>query len=297
MDLKKKFASFLFDVINIFLMLILIAITLYPFLHVINCSFSTSAHVINQKGIMFWPKGFNLKAYKFALYHPILGLSYLNTIYYALMGTLIGLIIMSLAAYAFTKNQFLGKKYFLFLIIFTMFFGGGLIPTYLNIKNLGLIDTRLVMFLPTCISTWSIMILRTGFQQIPISLAESAYLDGANDFTILFKIVLPLSKAVLAVVSLFSIIGYWNSWFSALIYLKDRNKYPLQIVLREILLIGEMADIETQITDVTLSTERAALQQTIKYSTMVLTIGPIIVVYPLLQKHFVKGVMIGSLKG
>jgi putative aldouronate transport system permease protein len=178
-----------------------------------------------------------------------------------------------------------------------MFFGGGLIPTYLNIKNLGLIDKRLVMFLPTCVSTWSIIIMRTGFSQLPESLSESAYLDGANDFAILFKIILPLSKAVIAVIALFSIVGYWNSWFNALIYLKDRKKYPLQMILREILIIGEMADLETTIAEEVFASDRASLSQVIKYAIMVLTTGPIIVAYPFLQKYFVKGVMIGSLKG
>jgi putative aldouronate transport system permease protein len=297
MKLKRTFSDLVFDIINVVLMFFLIIITLYPFLHVIFCSFSTSAHVMSHKGIMLWPKGFNIEAYRFAISHPMLGLSYLNTIYYAVAGTLLGLTIMSFAAYAFAKPQFPGKRFFLFIIVFTMFFGGGLIPTYLNIKNFGLMDTRLVMFLPSCISTWSIIIMRTGFQQLPVSLSESAYLDGANDFIILFRIILPLSKATLAVVSLFSIVGYWNSWFSALIYLKDRNKYPLQMILREILIIGEMADLEAEIADKYSSTKRAAMQEVIKYATMVLTTGPIIIAYPFLQKHFVKGVMIGSLKG
>lgn len=178
-----------------------------------------------------------------------------------------------------------------------MFFGGGLIPSYLNIKNLGLLNTRLVMFLPSCIGTWSIIMMRTNFQEIPISLIESAYLDGANDFTILFRIVLPLSKAILAVITLFSVVGYWNSWFSALIYLEDRAKYPLQMILREIIIIGELSDLESQLADEILSHRRASMQEVIKYATMVLTIGPIIAVYPFLQKYFMEGIMVGSIKG
>ncbi len=296
MKLKRTFSDLIFDTINEILMFFLIIITLYPFLHVVFCSFSSSAYVIGNKGIMLWPKGFNLEAYRFAISHPMLGISYINTIFYAATGTLLGILIMSFAAYSFSKHKFPGKKFFLFIIVFTMFFSGGLVPTYLNIKNLGLMDTRLVMFLPSCISTWSIIIMRTGFQQLPVSLSESAYLDGANDFIILFRIILPLSKAILAVVSLFSIVGYWNSWFSALIYLKDRNKYPLQMILREILIIGEMADIEMQLSEEIASDKRAAMQEVIKYATMVLTTGPIIAVYPFLQKYFVKGVIIGSLK-
>jgi len=285
-----------FDRINELIMIILIIVTLCPFLHVISASFSSSDEVLRSRSLILWPKGFNVQAYRYALAHPILKISYLNTIYYAVAGTLLGLFIESLAAYAFAKQKFLGKKVFLFMIIFTMFFGGGMIPTYLNIKNLGLIDKRIVMYLPFCVSTWSIIILRTGFKQVPASLLESAYLDGASDLIILFRIVLPLSKAILAVSILFSVVGYWNSWFPALIYLKDRNKYPLQMILREIVIVGRMNEIETQLSEALTSTKRASMEEVIRYATMVLTTGPIIVVYPFLQKYFIKGVMIGSLK-
>lgn len=297
MKIKRTTSDIVFDTLNMAFMIFLILITLYPFLHVVFASFSSASFVLQNRGLILWPRGFNLKAYEFAIAHPMLGLSYLNTIFYASMGTILGLFIMSLGAYAFSRPAFPGKRIFLFIIVFTMFFGGGLIPTYLNIRNLGLLDKRLVMFLPACISTWSIIIMRTGFSQLPDSLSESAYLDGANDFTILFRIVLPLSKATIAVISLFSLVGYWNSWFPALIYLSDRTKYPLQMILREILIIGEMADLESTIAEEVAANERASMQQVIKYAIMVLTTGPIIAAYPFLQKYFVKGVMIGSLKG
>lgn len=297
MKMKRSFSEVVFDAINEFLMLVLIIVTLYPFLHIVFSSLSSSAYVLSNRGIMLWPKGFNLNAYKYAIAHPMLGSSYLNTIFYALAGTFLGLFLMGLAAYGFAKPKFPGKKFFMLLIVASMFFSGGLIPSYLNIKNLGLYDNMIVMFLPTCISTWSLIILRTGFKQIPESLSESAYLDGANDIRILFSIVLPLSKAFMAVVALYSIVGYWNSWFPALVYLKDRNKYPLQMILREILIVGEMSDLETVLLDDVGSRDRAAMQEVIKYATMVLTTGPIIAAYPFLQKYFIKGVMIGSLKG
>jgi len=293
---KRKFSEYAFDKLNEFMMLVLIVVTLVPFLHVIFASFSSSAEIMKNRGLFLWPRGFNIEGYRYALSHPILRISYFNTILYAASGTLLGLFIMSMSAYAFTKPAFPGKKLFLFLIVFTMFFGGGMIPTYINIKNLGLIDSRLVMIIPGCIGTWSIIILRTGFKEVPISLAESAYLDGANDFVILFKIIIPLSKAMLAVVSLYSIVGYWNSWFPALIYLRDRTKYPLQMVLREIVIVGRMNEISKQLSEELVSTKRAATEEAIRYATMVLTTGPIILVYPFLQKYFIKGVIIGSLK-
>lgn len=297
MKIKRNPSDIIFDTLNTAFMIFLILVTLYPFLHVVFASFSSASFVMRNKGLILWPRGINLRAYEFAIAHPMLGLSYLNTILYASMGTLLGLLLMSLGAYAFSRPKFPGKSFFLFIIVFTMFFGGGLIPTYLNIRNLGLLDKRLVMILPSCISTWSLIIMRTGFSQLPESLSESAYLDGANDFTILFRIVIPLSKATIAVVALFSLVGYWNTWFSALIYLSDRRKYPLQMILREILIIGEMADLETTIAEEVQANERASMQQVIKYAIMVLTTGPIIAAYPFLQKYFVKGVMIGSLKG
>jgi putative aldouronate transport system permease protein len=293
---RRRLGEYAFDKFNELLMLLLIAVTLIPFLHVVFASFSSSAEVLMNRGIFLWPKGFNLEAYKYALSHPVLIPSFFNTVYYAAAGTIIGLIFMSMAAYAFSKRAFPGKKAFLFLIVFTMFFGGGMIPSYINIRNLGLIDKRLVMIIPACISTWSIIILRTGFKQVPASLSESAYLDGANDFVILFKIIIPLSKAMLAVASLYSIVGYWNSWFPALIYLRDRSKYPLQMVLREIVIVGQMNEITNRLSEELVSYKRSAMEEVIKYATMVLTTGPIILVYPFMQKYFIKGVIVGSLK-
>jgi len=285
-----------FDKFNELMMLFLIAVTLIPFLHVIFASFSSSAEVLKNRGIFLWPRGFNLEAYKYALSHPILIPSFFNTVFYAAAGTIIGLTFESMAAYAFTKRTFPGKKIFLFVIVFAMFFGGGMIPSYINIKNLGLINSRLVMIIPGCIGTWSIIVLRTGFKQVPISLSESAYLDGANDFVILFKVILPLSKAMLAVITLYSVVGYWNSWFPALIYLRDRTKYPLQMVLREIVIVGQMNEITNRLAEELVSYNRAAMEEVIRYATMVLTTGPIILVYPFLQKYFIKGVIVGSLK-
>ena len=302
MVIKKTFGEKIFDVFNIILMLILVVVTLLPFLHVIFSSFSSSKYIMQTKGLMLWPKGFNTKAYELALENPILGRSYINTIIYAASGTFLGIFLMSMAAYALVKPEWPLKKTFIIMIMITMFFGGGLIPTYINIRNLRLLNTMWVMFLPSCINTWTIMVLRTGFNQVPSSIAESAYMDGANVLIILFKFIMPLSKAVLAVVALFSIVGYWNSWFPALIYLKDRKLYPLQMVLREVVTLGENAGIEQMILDSMSDIAEEGgdfitMREAIKYATITIAIGPIILVYPFLQRYFVKGVMIGSLKG
>jgi len=301
MNNKKTLGDNVFDVINIMLMLVLVLVTLLPFLHVLFASFSSSEYLMHNKGLMLWPKGFNLQAYGFALRNPILGSAYKNTIIYAGLGTLLGGLLMSMTAYALVKPNWPFKKVFLLIIIFTMFFGGGLIPTYINIRNLSMLDTMWVMFIPSCISTWSIIILRTGFSQLSLSISESAYMDGANDFTILFRLIMPLSKAVLAVIALFSLVGYWNSWFPALVYLRKRELYPLQMVLREILMMGEMRGMEEMMIDeqyiAEMGGDQIAMREVIKYATIMLAIGPIIFTYPFLQRYFVKGVMIGSLKG
>jgi len=290
----------IFDVVNIMFMLIFVLVTLLPFLHVIFASFSSSEFILQQRGLVLWPKGFNIIAYKFALKNPLIGTSYRNTIFYSGAGTFIGLIIMSMAAYTLVKKGWPFKGLVLAIFLIPMFFGGGLIPSYINIKNLGLLDTVWVMFLPSCISTFFLIIMRTGFSQIPDSISESAYMDGANDFLILFRLIIPLSKATLAVIALFSIVGYWNSWFPALIFLRNRKLYPLQMILREVLIQGEMRVVETSMLDEGIgeyADDMLKMREVIKYATIVLSIGPVICAYPFLQRYFVKGVMIGSLKG
>ncbi|MCL6457989.1 MAG: carbohydrate ABC transporter permease, partial [Gorillibacterium sp.] len=177
-------------------------------------------------------------------------------------------------------------------IVFTMFFSGGLIPTYLNMKNLGLIDSRLALILPAAISTWNLLVMRTSFAQIPVALEESARIDGANDFTILFRVVIPVSLPIMAVMTLFYGVGYWNSYMDALIYLRDRNLYPLQMVMQEILIANNTDSMMSTVSDV----DKGLIQETIKYATIIVATVPILMLYPFLQRYFVKGVMLGSIK-
>jgi len=208
-----------------------------------------------------------------------------------LIGTALNLTLTTFAAYALSRKAFLLKKAIMMGIVFTMFFSGGLIPSYLIVKGLGLYNSRFALILPGAMSAWNMIIMRTSFMGLPDSLEESAKIDGAHDFTILFRIVLPLSKAVVAVMILFYAVGHWNAWFNAMIYLKDRGKYPLQLILREILVMNS--------TEVMLSGDNfgSSMDIIIRYASIIVASVPILCVYPFLQKYFVKGVMIGAVKG
>nr|WP_242973535.1 carbohydrate ABC transporter permease [Pseudoclostridium thermosuccinogenes] len=240
------------------------------------------------------PVGINFKSYSIVLKDPYIGTAYLNTILYTTFGTFINILFSTLCAYPLSRKNFFGKRIFTVMIVFTMFFSGGLIPTYLTVQKLGMLDTIWALVLPGAINTYNMIIIRTFFQDIPAELHESAYIDGANDIKIFAKIILPLSKPIIATMTLFYAVGHWNSFFSALIYLNEREKYPLQIVLRNMVVSGELTSQSNQMGA---AADFLAIDTTIKYAVIIVATLPILVVYPFVQKYFVKGVMIGSLKG
>ncbi|OUS75005.1 sugar ABC transporter permease [Paenibacillus sp. MY03] len=290
---KKRSAGELsFDVLNTAIMLALIATTLYPFAYVLFASLSDAVELMRHRGIMWMPQGFSLEAYKTVLSNDSIISGYRNTIFYVVVGSAFNLLMTSLGAYVLSRRNVMLKKQIMIMIVITMFFGGGLIPTYLLINDLGLYNTRAALIIPGAISTWNLIVMRTSFQGVPYSLEESARIDGANDFTILFRVIIPLSLPVLAVMTLFYAVGHWNSYFGALIYLTDASKFPLQLVLREVLLTTNMEEWLTGVP----SDSRHQVAQTIKYATIMVATVPILILYPFLQKYFVKGVMIGSLK-
>lgn len=283
-----------FHVFNFLFMLLMITVTLYPFIYVIMSSLSDSHRLIAHTGALWLPKGFTLAAYGMVFKNPNIIGGYVNTLIIVVVGTMLNLFMTSLGAYVLSRKGVPWTRYVMLLATFTMFFSGGLIPTYLLVNNwLHLGNTLAAVIIPGLISTWNLIVLRTSFQSIPESLIESARIDGAQDFTILFRVVIPLSLPVMAVMILFYGVGHWNSWFGAMIYLRDRNLFPLQLILREILIQNsttymsgnaDAADVE-------------AIGESIKYATIVVATLPILSVYPFLQKYFVKGVMIGSIKG
>lgn len=277
---------------NALLMVILCFITMYPFLYVLFASLSDPASVAKHRGLLLIPLGFTLDAYKAVLDNPMISTGYRNTIFYVVAGTALNLFMTALGAYALSRRNVYFKDFFMFAIVFTMVFHGGLIPTYLVVGNLGLLNTPWALIVPGAISTFNLIIMRTAFQQVPISLEESARMDGANDFTILFRVIIPLSMPVIAVMILWYTVGHWNSYFSALIYLRDRELYPLQLILREILVNNNTDSMMTGASTL----DKIDVGETIKYATIIVSTLPILVLYPFLQKYFVKGVMIGAIK-
>lgn len=294
MSIRKSPGEKTFDTINIFFMLIMIVITLYPFLYVTAASLSEAKQLIGHTGFMILPKGFSLSAYKMVLNNPNILTGYRNTLVVLIGGTALNILMTSLGAYILSRKNFALKKPLMLAIIFTMYFHGGMIPRYLLVNNtLNLKNSLLALILPTAIMTWNLIVLRTAFMSVPDSLEESARIDGANDFVILFRIVIPVSLPSMAVMVLFYGVHHWNAWFDAMIFLRERSLYPLQLILREILVLSStdsmMIDAGGQ--------DREAIGESIKYATILVATVPILLIYPSVQKYFVKGIMIGALKG
>ncbi|NMM53593.1 carbohydrate ABC transporter permease [Paenibacillus aquistagni] len=289
---KLSIGERVFEVFNILFMILLCLVTLYPFYYVLIASFSDPSWIVKQRGLIWLPEGFNLDAYVRVLDNPMILQGYMNTLFVVTVGTLINVFMTALGAYGLSRQNVMWKNPIMFFIVFTMFFSGGLIPNYLLVSELGMLDSLWALIIPGAISAFNLIIMRTAFHGVPISLEESAKLDGANDFTVLFRIILPLSLPVIAVMILFYGVGHWNSWFNALIYLRDRELYPLQLVLREILITNSTDSMMTG----TNAADTMPIGETIKYATIVVATVPILVLYPFLQKYFVKGVMIGAIK-
>ena len=295
MAIKKSNGEKVFSVLNTIFLCAVILITLYPMLYVIFASFSNSNLLIAEKGaggVLWHPAGFSLLAYKKVLEYPLIWQGYLNTIFYVVVGVFINVLLTLMSAYYLTKKGLMFQSIVSKLIVFTMFFNGGLVPGYLTIKNLGLLDSRLAIILPVALNTYNLMIMRTAMYNIPDSICESAEIDGANDIIVLFRIMVPVAMPTVAVMILYYGVGHWNSWFSAQIYLQDTNKWPVQLILRK-LLVENGTDSITGGT----SSDAPQIGETIKYAIVVVSVLPILAVYPFLQKYFVKGVMIGAVKG
>lgn len=298
---KESFGSKVFDAFNILIMIFILVVVLYPVLNIIAISFSSVAH-ISKADISIWPKGFNVNSYYLVLRDKFVYTGYVNSILYAAGSTLLMLLFTSMMAYALMVQEFVFKKFINIYLTITMFFGGGLIPTYIMMQRLKLLDTPWVMIIPGCVGAYNVFVFRTFFRNVPGEMRESALVDGANDMLILFKIILPLSKSLLATFALFSIVGSWNSWFNALIYLKDENKYPLQLVLRNYLYVIDANALARRSgsSASAVNSMMANMKVTpkgVRMAMIVITMFPIMMVYPFFQKYFVKGVMIGAIKG
>ena len=286
----------IFYVVTRVLLAVFLVIVLYPIYFVVIASFSDSAYV-NSGEFLFYPKGFTLLGYSQIFKTTRIWISYMNTLIYVVFGTMLGLAASVLAGYSLSQKKLLGRNVIMGLLVFTMYFGGGLIPTYLVIKGIHLTNTRLLLVIMGSISVYNIILIRSFFAgTLPQELQDAAFIDGCGNGQYFFRIALPLSKAILSVIGLYIAVAHWNSYFNALIYVTDRAKQPLQLYLREVLLMAQSTS------DLMESDPQAAallnwMVEVIKYGIIVVSTVPIICVYPFLQKYFVKGVMIGSVKG
>lgn len=278
------------DVVLYLFMFVVLAAILVPMLHMIAVSFSSDVYVLKGK-VGLWPKQFTTQMYQYVFEDERIFRSYGNTIFYTVLGTALSLTVTAMGAYALSKNRIIFHKFFSLMIVFTMFFSGGMIPTYLVIKSYGLLDTIWAVILPGLVSTWNFIVMRSFFDAYPTEIEESGKIDGLNEAGIFFHLVLPTSKPVMATIGLYYAVGLWNAYFTPFIYLNKPSLYPLQLILHEILSTGSNNNKVVGVGDV------MVVDESLKYATVLVAIAPIMAVYPFLQKYFVKGVMVGAVKG
>ena len=290
--MKESWQYKAFKVFNTVILLLIVFITLFPFVNIVAQSFSAESY-INSGQVSLWPKGFNVETYKIIMADNIFWINYKNTVVYTVVGTIISLILSTMIAYPLSKTKLKGRRFLTLFFVFTMFFNGGLIPNYVLVTSLGFGNTIWAIVIPNAISVFNMLIMRTFFSNIPDELEEAAIMDGSSTFGVLFRIVLPLSKPILATMMLFYAVAHWNSWFPAFIYFSEKELFPVSIYLRN-LIKGAEATLGTGATSQDNLTQIAS---NIKAVTMVLTVLPILLVYPYIQKYFVSGVMLGSVKG
>jgi len=294
MKTKISTSEKIFDAINTIMMILLVIVTLYPFYYVMICSVSDGSKLLAARGILLKPFGWNWDAYKAVFSNPNIFTGYRITLIIVVFGTALNVVLTAIGAFLLTRQNFAIKNVMGNMMVFTMYFSGGLIPTYLLVQNvLHLGDSLWALILPSAISTYNLIVMRSNFASIPRSLEESAKLDGANDLVILTRIILPLSLPIIAVMVLFYGVYHWNAWFNAMLYMRTRAKYPLQLILREILLMNDTNSMSGNAA----AGEMYAVGENIKYATIIVATVPILLVYPFIQKYFVKGIMVGAIKG
>lgn len=291
MKIKETPGERIFDIVNIILLLALVFVIVIPVWHVVCYSFSDANRVMATNGLLLLPEGFSLESYQAVARNPNIFTGYRNTIFIVIVGTLLSLLLTLMGAYVLSRKGFLWNRLLSLMVVFTMYFSGGMIPFYLTVRTVGLDGSIWSLIIPSAISTYNMIIMRTAMASVPASMEESATIDGAGHFRILFSIMIPLTKATLAVIALYYAVSNWNAWFNAMLFLRDKSLYPLQLILREILVQND-----TTMMSAGMGEDQFLIGETIKYATIVVATVPILCVYPFLQKYFVKGVMIGAVK-
>jgi len=289
----RSLGSRIFDVFNVTFLGLFALVTVIPFIYVIAGSFATQKELL-EKGFILFPTEFSLEAYKFIFSTSTLMTSMGVTIFITVVGTLINIVFTCLMAYPLSRRDLDFRKPIQLLVIFTMLFSGGMIPTFLVVKELGMIDTYWSLLLPGAISAFNLIIIRSFFQNLPESLEESSKIDGANDLTIFIRIVIPLSMPAIATFSLFYAVGHWNTFFNAVLYINDSAKWPIQVLLRQIVILSQGGGVGDT---AAFESDFVPPEQSVKMAVIVISTLPILIIYPFLQKHFAKGVLLGSVKG
>ena len=290
--MKESVQYKVFKVVNVVILLLVAYVTLFPFLNIVAQSFSSEAYV-NAGRVSLIPRGFNVETYEVIMSDSMFWTNYKNTVIYTVVGTVISLVLSTMLAYPLAKKRLKGRNFLLMFVVFTMFFNGGLIPNYVLINSLGFSNTIWAIVIPTAISVFNLLIMKTFFENIPDELEEAAVMDGSTTYGILLKIILPLSKPILATMMLFYAVTHWNSWFPAFLYFSEKELFPVSIYLRNLIKGAE----STLSSGATSADNLTQISSNIKSVTMVLTVLPILCVYPYIQKYFVSGVMLGSVKG
>jgi len=294
----NSFSSKLLDVIIYVSLIFLMIVTLYPIIYIFSVSVSSTTAYESGR-VFFLPVEFNLEAYRIIFEAGTIPRSFVNSVIYTITYTAVSLLLTTTMAYPLSrsKERVAFKGVISKLVVFTMFFNAGIIPNYLVVRGLGLMDSMWALILPTSITTYNLVVMRSFFEGIPSDLEEAAFIDGANEITVFWKIMLPLSKAALATVGLFYGVSMWNQWFNAMLYLQDSDKYPLQLIIRQIIMQNQMAAELAAMGDTSMMTESTTNSVSLKYATLFLSVLPMLAVYPFIQKYFVKGVMVGAVKG
>lgn len=283
-------ADIVFNAFNTVFMILILICTLYPFWYVVACSFSSISHVTNSI-VLLWPDGIHLEAYKQVFRNDLVPVAYGNTIFITVVGTIVSMILSSISAFVLSRSELPGQKAFTLFVVFTMLFNAGLVPFYLQVRDLGLLNSRMSLIWPFAISTYNTIILRNFFKSVPNTLYEAASIDGSSYFRYFLQILLPLSMPSLATITLFYAVSYWNSYFHSLIFITDRTLHPIQAILRQILMSSEFNNLLYDDGTQNLPSEM------LKCAMIVVTALPIICIYPFMQRYFVKGVMVGAVKG
>ena len=295
MKYRKTLGEKIFDIANIILLTALLLVTLYPCYYVVIASVSDPTLIYESNALLLYPKNFAAYSYGEVFANQNIWIGYRNTIFYVLAGTIVSVSLTISSAYALSRPRFPGKNLIMLLIMFTMYFSGGLIPTYMVVRNLKILDTPLAMIIPNAINVFNLIVTLNYFKGIPVSLEEAAKIDGAGEFRVFYQIFIPLAKPIIAVISLYYSVAIWNDFFSSMIYIRSRDLYSLQLILREILLQGDSTSVAAS--GAVSNADAAAYAANIKYATIVVSTVPILCVYPFIQKYFVKGVMVGAVKG